>query len=47
MLMHLLADSTTQVTMDDFKSGYGGLIFTGCFFLVLIFVGIWWLKRNA
>ena len=47
MMMFLLADSTTQATLNDVKSGYGGLIFTGCFFLVLIFIGIWWLKRNA
>jgi hypothetical protein len=43
--MWLLAEAPT--TMGDFKSGYGGLIFIGLFFLALIAVGIWWLKRQA
>jgi hypothetical protein len=25
--------------------GYGNLIFMGCFFLALIAVAIWWLRR--
>jgi hypothetical protein len=31
--------------LNELKSGYGGLIFMGVFFLVLIVAGIWWLKR--
>jgi hypothetical protein len=31
--------------MNEVKSGYGGLIFMGVFFLVLIIFGIWWLNR--
>jgi hypothetical protein len=30
----------------DFKSSYGNLIFIGCFFLALIAVAIWWLRRG-
>jgi hypothetical protein len=33
--------------LHDVKQGYSGLIFTGCFFLALILIGIWWLNRNA
>jgi len=43
--MWLLADVPT--TMGDFQRGYSGLIFTGLFFLALIAVGIWWLKRQV
>ena len=39
--------SEAPTTMGDFKGGYGGLIFTGLFFLALIILGIWWLKRQA
>ena len=31
----------------DIKSSYGNLIFMGCFFLALIAVFIWWLRRGA
>ena len=33
--------------VEEVKKGYGGLIFTGCFFIALIIVAIWWLKRNS
>ena len=41
--MHfLLADTGVQ----DIKGNTGNLIFMGCFFLALIAVGIWWLRRG-
>ncbi len=45
--MWLLAEQLETVTKEDFSQGYGGLIFMGLFFLALIVVGIWWLKRSA
>ena len=42
--MEFLAQETT---VQDIKGSYGNLIFMGCFFLALLAVGIWWLKRNA
>jgi hypothetical protein len=36
-----------DTSLNDIKHGYGGLIFTGCFFLALIVVAIWWIKRSA
>ena len=41
-----LAQVTTEASKDEIKQGWGGLIFMGCFFLALIFVGIWWIKRS-
>jgi hypothetical protein len=43
----LLADSTTQTSLSEVNKGYGSLIFVGLFFLALIILGIWWLKRQA
>jgi hypothetical protein len=43
----LVAQALHEATKDDIKGGYTGLIFIGLFFLALIFVGIWWLKRQA
>jgi hypothetical protein len=37
----------TQTTVSEVNKGYGSLIFVGCFFLALIVIGIWWLKRQA
>ena len=37
----------TQTTVSEVNKGYGSLIFVGLFFLALICVGIWWLKRQA
>jgi len=45
--MRLLLDSTTQTSLSEVNKGYGSLIFVGLFFLALIIVGIWWLKRQA
>ena len=45
--MLLLLDSTTQTSLSEVNKGYGSLIFVGLFFLALIIVGIWWLKRQA
>ena len=45
--MLLIAEASQVVTQDEYKSGTGGLIFMGLFFLALIVVGIWWLKRSA
>jgi hypothetical protein len=41
-----LIAQATDTGREEIKSGWGGLIFMGCFFLVLIFAGIWWLKRS-
>ncbi len=46
-MIALLAQTFTEATGEDIKGGWGGLIFMGVFFLALIFVGIWWLKRSA
>jgi hypothetical protein len=43
--MSLLAQ--TQTSLQDVNKGYGSLIFVGLFFLALIILGIWWLKRQA
>jgi len=32
--------------VEDIKSNTGNLIFMACFFLALIAVGIWWLRRG-
>jgi hypothetical protein len=45
--MFSLLAQATQVTAEDFKSGYSGLIVSGLIFLAAIVVGIWWLKRQA
>jgi hypothetical protein len=34
------------VKVDDVASSYGSLIFMGCFFLALLLVLIWWLRRG-
>lgn len=44
-LLSFLADSATGV--QEIKQGYASLIFTGCFFLALIVVAIWWIKRST
>jgi uncharacterized membrane protein AbrB (regulator of aidB expression) len=44
--MCLLAEMT-PTSLSDVNKGYGSLIFVGCFFLALIILGIWWLKRQA
>ena len=41
------ASDTVEVTGEELKKGWGSLIFTGCFFIALIIVGIWWLRRGA
>ena len=41
-MIQLLAQETTA---KDVGTHYGGLIFMGLFFLALMIVGIWWLKR--
>jgi len=42
-----LAQGFSETSSEELKQGWGGLIFMGLFFLALIFVGIWWLKRSA
>jgi len=42
----ILVAQATQATSEEIKSGWGGLIFMGCFFLALIFIAIWWIKRS-
>ncbi len=43
-MMRFVAQTTD---VHEIKQGYGSLIFTGAFFLVLIIIGIWWLKRSV
>ncbi len=43
MLCRVLAEAES---FQEVKSGWGGLVFTGVFFLLLIGVGIWWLSRG-
>ena len=46
MLVLIAAADTTQVTAEELKKGWGSLIVTGCFFLALIIIAIWWLRRG-
>ena len=46
-MLWLLAEQLETATKQDIKEGWGGLIFMGLFVLALIFLGIWWLKRNS
>ncbi len=41
LAVHLIAE-----TAKDLQSNNGNLIFMGVFFLALIGVGIWWLRRG-
>lgn len=41
-MIQLLAQ---EVTTKEVGNYYGGLIFMGLFFLALMIVGIWWLRR--
>ena len=41
-MIWLLAQDTTVKEVDNH---YGGLIFMGLFFLALMIIGIWWLRR--
>jgi hypothetical protein len=42
-----LAEKFVETSSQEIKDGYRGLIFIGCFFIALIILGIWWLKRGA
>jgi hypothetical protein len=46
-MVYLLAQQFAETSPEEFKQGYGGLIFMALFFLGLIILGIWWLKRGA
>ena len=46
-MIDLLAQTFTEAGSEELKRGWGSLIFMGCFFLALIIVGIWWLRRSA
>jgi hypothetical protein len=37
----------SETTVNDVQNHFGNLVFMGCFFLVVMFIGIWWLKRNS
>lgn len=41
------AQEMVEVSKEDIKQGYGGLIFMGIFVVALIGLAIWWLKRQA
>ena len=45
--MIALLAQMTEATGEELKQGWGGLVFMGVFFLALIFLGIWWLRRSA
>jgi hypothetical protein len=34
-----------QSATEELKRGYGSLLFTGLFFIALIILFIWWLRR--
>jgi len=36
----------TDVKLSEVQQGYGNLIFTGVFVLLVILAGIWWLRRG-
>ena len=40
-----LATLLVAETAEDINHGYGNLVFIGVFFLALIAVAIWWLRR--
>jgi hypothetical protein len=42
--MWLLAE---EITRDELKQSWGGLIFMGSFVVAAIVVFIWWLRRQA
>jgi hypothetical protein len=44
-MIHWIGD--TAVDEAQIKGHLSNLVFMGCFFIGLIAVGIWWLKRNA
>jgi len=44
--MNLLAQMT-QTSLKEVNKGYGSLIFIGLFFLAILLVVIWWLKRQV
>ena len=46
-LLSFVAEATTGTGVEEIKQGYGSLIFTGCFFVALIVVAIWWMKRSV
>jgi uncharacterized membrane protein AbrB (regulator of aidB expression) len=46
-MIYLLAQTFTEASSEEIKSGWGSLVFMGCFFLALIIAGIWWLRRSA
>jgi hypothetical protein len=46
MWLVIAAADTAQVTGEELKRGWGSLIFTGCFFIALIIIAIWWLRRG-
>ena len=43
----LLAQTFTEASSEELRSGWGSLIFVACFFLALIIAGIWWMRRSA
>ena len=45
--MWFLAQQAEETVKEEVTKGYGGLIFMGIFFLVLLGIAIWWLKRSA
>ncbi len=45
MLMLGAAAALLAETAEDINHDYGSLVFIGVFFLALIAVGIWWLRR--
>jgi hypothetical protein len=44
-MIHWIADASNE--LEQYKGHLGNLVFMGCFFIGVIVVGIWWLKRNA
>jgi len=46
--VNTLLDFVAQASdLQEIKHGYASLIFTGCFFLAVIVVTVWWIKRST
>ena len=43
-MLELLAET---IDTQTYKSNVGNILFTALFFLALIILGIWWLKRQV
>ncbi len=47
MLHYTLLAEEKTVTVNDIQRGYKGILVSCVILVILIGIGIWWLKRNA